>query len=116
AQQKRAEGLVRLFAVPGASVRGAECIHDAHEARHGASGFGGTGGNGRRHGKKVTSEVMEIVFLGTGTSHGVPMIGCDCIVCRSTDPKDNRLRPSIYVIGDDGTRVLIDTTPDLRQQ
>jgi phosphoribosyl 1,2-cyclic phosphate phosphodiesterase len=59
---------------------------------------------------------MEIVFLGTGTSHGVPMIGCDCVVCRSDDPKDNRLRPSIYVIGDDGTRVLIDTTPDLRQQ
>ena len=59
---------------------------------------------------------MEIVFLGTGTSHGVPMIGCDCVVCRSDDPKDNRLRPSIYIIGDDGTRVLIDTTPDLRQQ
>lgn len=59
---------------------------------------------------------MEIVFLGTGTSHGVPMIGCECAVCRSDDPRDNRLRPSIYITGDDGTRVLIDTTPDLRQQ
>lgn len=59
---------------------------------------------------------MEILFLGTGTSHGVPMIGCDCVVCRSEDPRDNRLRPSIYLTGDQGTRVLIDTTPDLRQQ
>lgn len=59
---------------------------------------------------------MEILFLGTGTSHGVPMIGCECAVCRSDDPRDNRLRPSIYVTGDQGTRVLIDTTPDLRQQ
>jgi phosphoribosyl 1,2-cyclic phosphate phosphodiesterase len=59
---------------------------------------------------------MEILFLGTGTSHGVPMIGCDCAVCRSDDPRDNRLRPSIYITGDEGTRVLIDTTPDLRQQ
>jgi phosphoribosyl 1,2-cyclic phosphate phosphodiesterase len=59
---------------------------------------------------------MEILFLGTGTSHGVPMIGCDCAVCRSDDPRDNRLRPSIYLTGDQGTRVLIDTTPDLRQQ
>jgi phosphoribosyl 1,2-cyclic phosphate phosphodiesterase len=59
---------------------------------------------------------MEILFLGTGTSHGVPMIGCDCAVCRSDDPRDNRLRPSIYITGDNGTKVLIDTTPDLRQQ
>lgn len=60
--------------------------------------------------------MTEILFLGTGTSHGVPMIGCDCAVCRSDDPRDNRLRPSIYITGDEGTRVLIDTTPDLRQQ
>ncbi len=44
------------------------------------------------------------------------MIGCACDVCRSADPRDNRLRPSILVEGDDGTRVLVDTTPDLRQQ
>lgn len=59
---------------------------------------------------------MQVLFLGTGTSHGVPMIGCDCAVCRSTDPRDARLRPSIYLEFDDGLRVLVDTTPDLRQQ
>jgi phosphoribosyl 1,2-cyclic phosphate phosphodiesterase len=56
------------------------------------------------------------VFLGTGTSHGVPMIGCDCAVCRSDDPRDTRSRPSIYVVCDDGLGVLVDTTPDLRAQ
>ena len=55
-------------------------------------------------------------FLGTGTSHGVPMIGCDCDVCRSTDPRDSRLRSSICLEGDAGERVLIDTTTDLRAQ
>lgn len=59
---------------------------------------------------------MEILFLGTGTSHGVPMIGCECAVCRSEDPRDTRLRPSICLEAPDGTRVLVDTGPDLRQQ
>ncbi|MFI5177068.1 MAG: MBL fold metallo-hydrolase [Vicinamibacterales bacterium] len=59
---------------------------------------------------------MRVVFLGTGTSHGVPMIGCDCDVCRSTDPRDKRTRPSVYLELDDGGRVLVDTTPDLRTQ
>ena len=59
---------------------------------------------------------MRVLFLGTGTSHGVPMIGCECPVCRSVDPRDNRTRPSIYLMFDDGVRVLVDTTPDLRQQ
>ena len=59
---------------------------------------------------------MHVLFLGTGTSHGVPVIGCDCVVCRSTDPRDTRLRPSIYLELNDGLRVLVDTTPDLRQQ
>jgi len=59
---------------------------------------------------------MQVLFLGTGTSHGVPMIGCDCAVCRSTDPRDSRLRPSLYLECDDGMRILVDTTPDLRQQ
>jgi len=44
------------------------------------------------------------------------MIGCDCDVCRSTDPRDQRWRPSIFVTCDDGTRLLVDTTPDLRAQ
>lgn len=59
---------------------------------------------------------MKVTFLGTGTSHGVPMIACDCLTCRSTDPRDNRLRPSIYIQMDDGTGVLVDAGPDLRQQ
>jgi len=60
--------------------------------------------------------LARVTFLGTGTSHGVPMIGCACAVCRSTDPHDKRLRPSIYVDVPDRAKILIDTTPDLRQQ
>lgn len=55
-------------------------------------------------------------FLGTGTSHGVPMIGCRCGTCRSTDPRDRRSRPSILFELAGGARVLVDTTPDLRSQ
>ena len=55
-------------------------------------------------------------FLGTGTSHGVPMIGCRCEVCRSADSRDRRSRPSIYITLAGGTRILVDTTPDLRTQ
>ena len=58
---------------------------------------------------------MRITFLGTGTSHGVPMIGCDCATCRSSDPHDTRLRPSIYVESADAG-VLVDAGPDLRIQ
>lgn len=58
---------------------------------------------------------MKVTFLGTGTSHGVPMIGCDCATCRSTDPHDQRLRPSIYV-ETGGTSLLVDAGPDLRTQ
>lgn len=58
---------------------------------------------------------MEIVVLGSGTSHGVPMIGCDCAVCRSSDPHNRRTRPSIVVHGTGGT-ILVDTTPELRLQ
>ncbi|MBK7554241.1 MAG: MBL fold metallo-hydrolase [Flavobacteriales bacterium] len=58
---------------------------------------------------------MRITFLGTGTSAGIPMIGCPCAVCRSTDPRDQRLRTSALVeVG--GKRLLIDAGPDLRQQ
>jgi phosphoribosyl 1,2-cyclic phosphate phosphodiesterase len=59
---------------------------------------------------------MEILFLGTGTSMGVPMIGCTCAVCRSTDPRDARWRPSIALRFDDGLSVLVDTSADLRAQ
>ena len=58
---------------------------------------------------------LTITFLGTGTSSGVPMIACDCDVCISTNPKDNRLRSSILVQSAT-TSFIIDTTPDFRQQ
>lgn len=58
---------------------------------------------------------LEFLFLGTGTSAGVPMIGCHCPVCASADPHDKRSRPSV-VISYGGTRVLVDTTPELRLQ
>ncbi len=58
---------------------------------------------------------MRITILGTGTSCGVPVIGCQCEVCRSSDPHDKRLRCSIMV-ETDGTRVLVDAGPDFRQQ
>src|SRR5262249_20422458 len=75
---------------------------------------------------------LRVTLLGTGTSYGVPMIGCDCDVCRSTDPRDRRLRTSVSIewpepgASDDGRpapalsravrRVLIDTSSDLRAQ
>lgn len=58
---------------------------------------------------------MKIVILGTGTSHGVPMIACDCEVCTSDDPRDHRTRPSIHVEYD-GVHILVDTAPELRLQ
>ncbi len=57
----------------------------------------------------------KITLLGTGTSSGVPMIGCDCEVCRSKDPRDSRLRCSAYVQYA-GFNILIDCGPDFRQQ
>ncbi len=58
---------------------------------------------------------LKITFLGTGTSSGVPMIGCSCKVCVSTNKKDNRLRSSILVQSAT-TSFVIDTTPDFRYQ
>ena len=58
----------------------------------------------------------RVTFLGTGTSSGVPMIGCACGVCHSSDPRDTRLRPSIHINVPGHASILIDTTPDFRQQ
>lgn len=58
---------------------------------------------------------LLIKVLGSGTSTGVPTIGCPCEVCTSTDPRDNRMRPSIHVRYG-GRGILIDTTPDFRSQ
>ena len=58
---------------------------------------------------------MKITFLGTGTSQGIPVIGCDCETCQSTNSKDKRLRTSILVETQDKT-IVIDTGPDFRQQ
>ena len=58
---------------------------------------------------------VEFTFLGTGTSQGVPIIGCNCAVCRSADPRDQRLRSSLLVRAG-GATVVIDTGPDFRQQ
>jgi phosphoribosyl 1,2-cyclic phosphate phosphodiesterase len=58
---------------------------------------------------------IELLFLGTGTSAGVPMIGCACPVCTSADPRDQRTRCSV-VISYNGRHVLVDTTPELRMQ
>lgn len=64
----------------------------------------------------MSDPIGRVTFLGTATSHGVPMIGCTCPVCTSDDPRDQRNRPSIYLELVDGTCVLVDTTPDLRRQ
>ena len=59
--------------------------------------------------------MIQLTFLGTGTSQGVPIIGCKCSVCKSTDSKDKRLRSSLLV-QHDSKKILIDAGPDFRQQ
>lgn len=58
---------------------------------------------------------INAIFLGTGTSQGVPIIGCSCLVCKSTNIKDNRLRSSVFISIKD-LNILIDVGPDFRQQ
>ena len=58
---------------------------------------------------------MKLTFLGTGTSQGVPVIGCSCEVCTSINPKDHRLRTSA-MIEVDGLNLVVDSGPDFRQQ
>ncbi len=62
------------------------------------------------------TRLARVTFLGTGTSHGVPMIGCRCATCLSNDPHDRRWRPSILIELAGGPVVLVDTPPDLRSQ
>ncbi|MGI5868369.1 MAG: MBL fold metallo-hydrolase [Kiritimatiellia bacterium] len=61
------------------------------------------------------STAPQVLVLGSGTSTGVPLIGCSCEVCTSADPRDSRLRSSVYVTCD-GFAALIDVSPDFRQQ
>lgn len=60
--------------------------------------------------------MMTLKFLGTGTSQGVPVIGCTCAVCRSANPKDSRFRSSAMITTESGGKILIDCGPDFRQQ
>ena len=63
----------------------------------------------------MSNDVMKVTFNGTGTSQGVPVIGCHCNVCQSKDKKDNRLRSSISIEYKD-TSIVVDAGPDFRQQ
>lgn len=65
--------------------------------------------------RRILPAMVELTFLGTGTSNGVPIIGCGCAVCRSTDPRDTRTRSSA-VVRAGGATILIDTATELRQQ
>jgi phosphoribosyl 1,2-cyclic phosphate phosphodiesterase len=63
----------------------------------------------------LSDTTLRLTFLGSGTSMGVPSLTCSCRVCRSLDPRDHRLRPSV-LLSRAGHHVVIDTTPDFRQQ
>lgn len=65
--------------------------------------------------QRLMTEDFELTFLGTGTSVGVPVIGCDCAVCGSSDSRNQRTRSSIY-LRCEGAQLLVDSGPDLREQ
>ncbi len=102
---------------------GSSCVLRRVEvARVGSASYNGTGqGRGLSEGEGVglvdepASLTRRLVFLGTGTSTGVPVIGCDCPVCNSTDPRNSRMRPSVLLKFPAGN-LLIDTTPEMRLQ
>ncbi len=64
----------------------------------------------------MSARKMKLKFLGTGTSQGIPVIGCDCEVCQSLDPKDKRLRSSAIITTESKKKLLIDCGPDFRTQ
>src|SRR5205085_5103782 len=79
---------------------------------------GSGGANARQPGLRQGSGMAgtrTFTFLGTGTSVGVPMVGCDCAVCRSTNPRNHRYRCSVLIRAAHGN-ILIDTPPELRLQ
>ena len=63
----------------------------------------------------MMAQTRTFTFLGTGTSMGIPMIGCDCAVCQSSDPRNHRYRCAVLICTDQGN-LLIDTPPELRLQ
>src|SRR5689334_19923250 len=63
----------------------------------------------------MSTAQRSFTFLGTGTSVGVPMLGCDCAVCTSTDPRNQRYRCAV-LIGTPAGNILIDTPPEIRLQ
>lgn len=64
----------------------------------------------------ISHNKNSLIILGSGTSTGVPIIGCNCVVCTSLDNRDQRLRTSVFIKTKRGKNILVDTTPDLRTQ
>jgi phosphoribosyl 1,2-cyclic phosphate phosphodiesterase len=91
---------------PGGKTRSIDVLHVKSRTEPGSVGAMSS---------ENSATQLVVTVLGSGTSQGVPMIGCRCPVCRSTDPRDNRTRSSIFLAAPQA-RILVDTTPDLRQQ